>query len=697
MARAVNDVPATPHFDFLYGSFVLSKWHIPYLSTTMSLADAADCLRLATELPGAEDIAWRIDELYQRDIDWPRVGRQIVPYLNNREVPQFFNSITIALLPYDSNTTELLPAFADSQIWNPPTFKEASRFAKQVEIGPLRLGYWDSWDSSQDAGFNSGQLRWNPDEVFAVAIDGQHRLAALKTLVADGSIGKSFKDSRVPVILLVFDERLGYLAPEHRPTVELLRALFIDLNKHAQTVSRARQILLDDRDPHAACVRQLVATQLSDNVNELSHTPPRLPLALVDWYSEQAKFDDGPCISTVLGLDWIVSRALSTKPIQDFTDYGAVKRQLRSLETQLGISLSAAINRTAELENVQLSPFVYKEEELAAIADAFGDVWSGALVGLLTGFSPYASLLSRRVDDDSLSLDFQNWYRLLRRRNEDRFAGRATDEYKQFLGRLSTRPDGAIGENQLLERLGLLEDLKHSNGLAFNVVFQRALIEALLEYVRIDDNAVNELAGDDSGAELLPEFDSDLDDYDEEETFLSDEPRLVDPGPSPDEDDNNELKLRVRARSQEFVNHMNRLLEAFPTLLDVNATFETADASVGYFWQGTLRKPEGGIDFTQGASSRAKDLLFLAAAMFLYCDQSNPGIGSDFEEFWAESTNGDGPSLCRRIGRAVRRFTYPETSAAGRILKARDEEYDTDYSVDECYYRLSHLWNAAEL
>ena len=76
----VDDVPETPHFDFLYGRYHLSSWLIPYFSTTMSLRDAATSLRLA-DFPGSDDITWRLDELYQREVDWPRVERQIVPYL----------------------------------------------------------------------------------------------------------------------------------------------------------------------------------------------------------------------------------------------------------------------------------------------------------------------------------------------------------------------------------------------------------------------------------------------------------------------------------------------------------------------------------------------------------------------------------------------------------------------------------------
>ena len=53
----------------------------------------------------------------------------------------------------------------------------------KLSVGPIRFGFWDKWDTPQDPGFSTGKMRWNTQEVFAVAIDGQHRLAAIKEVV----------------------------------------------------------------------------------------------------------------------------------------------------------------------------------------------------------------------------------------------------------------------------------------------------------------------------------------------------------------------------------------------------------------------------------------------------------------------------------------------------------------------------------
>lgn len=616
MSRLIHDVPATSHFDFLYGSFNLSKWEIPYFATTLSLQEAASDLRLTSEIPGAEEIAWSIDELYQRDINWPRVQRQIVPYLRNSEVPQFFNSITIALLPFDQERSELVNEFDGHIDWAPPVLMNDESFGKTLEVGPISFGFWDSWNSPQDEGFRSGRMRWNRNQVFGVAIDGQHRLAALKELAEGGAVA-GLHTSRVPVIFLLFDPRVGYQSPGDHKTVEILRALFIDLNKHAQTVKRGRQILLDDRDPHAVCVRTLVAERLSDDAGSLLGVPPRIPLSLVDWHSEQAKFDDGPYVSTVLGLDWMVIRSLDTKPISDWTDYTAVRRQVDRLQTRLGIQLTEASTRLAELENISMAPFVFSDMDLDRISTAFTHVWGGPLVHLLTKFSPYAELLAQRVEDGTLSLQFQQWFQLYEaKQKEGNAGGRATADYGRFVQRVGLHPEHPMGEQDFLGRLHAIEASKRDS-LAFNVVFQRAFVEGFLEYAKFGSGVVEELALEEDEDEVVDfgdlVLDDDLDlDTEDEASFQGDETE-VDLETSAFVGDKS-LRMQYEARVEEYVRSLNRLVAEIPDVLEIEAGFTHHESGLTEpFWLGSLLKAEGGIDFTQSAAGRAKDLLFIVA------------------------------------------------------------------------------------
>lgn len=689
MGRTVEDIRATAHFDFLYGRFSLSKWKIPYFVTTVALEDAADDLHLTTEIPGAESVHWSLDELYQRDIDWNRVEQRITPYLRDVQNPQFFNSITIALLPFDSTQGETVDEFSTNVDWRPPVHETSVKYGKELNVGPISFGFWDDWQHPTDAAFRSGRMRWNKDQVFAVAIDGQHRLAAIKTLADTARSSPEVANTRVPVILLIFHEKLGFESPQQKSTVELLRQLFIDLNKHAQTVSRGRQILLDDRDPHSLCVRSLLEDELSEDLNSLADSPPRMPLSLVDWHSEQAKFEVGPYLTTVLGLDWLVSQVLETKPIRDFTDYKAVATQIKKLQSRLGIDLPDARSRLEDLESFKLQPFSYSLTDLSLIKTAFGDVWNGPLTTILTKFSPYAGLIAKRIHDKTLSLDHQQWFQLRERKRQDPYEGKATQEYKQFIGRIATRANSPISEQTFEAAASKLDGFKSEN-LAFNVAFQRALFLAFLEYAKLSSPDVSELV-EEVADDNFPDF-GDLDAPDDVEE-IDDSAEAEFASPIPDTK-RAVLKRQYVERATEFVQQLNRVVEAFPGFLELDGAYTAADGSNREFWSGTLlRKPEDTIDFTQAASKRARDLIFLASAIVLYDDSRDPNATSDFDAFWEECTQEPDLAVTDSIGRAIYRFTSGEGSAAGRAIRGRGEDYDTEMAADEAFDRLSFLWN----
>jgi len=697
MARAVDDVPGTSHFDFLAGAFRLSpKWSIPYLTTTLSLEEAARDLRLTAEMPGIDTIAWKIDELYQRNINWPRVERQIVPYLRNNERPQFFNSITVALLPFDDTNTSLVSSFSAPDVaWKAPKLNDPHRYERVLEVGPLALGFWDSWEEPSDVGFRSGQLRWNTRQVFGVAIDGQHRLAAIKSFT-QGNTSPGVTNTRVPVIFLLFDPQLGFSGPaEEADLVPLLRSLFIDLNKNAQTVNRARQILLDDRDPHAASVRRVVGTGLSAGLQELAELPPRLPLSLVDWHSEKAKFDDGPYLTTVLGLDGIVSRILDTKPIGDFTDYAAVRRQLKVLQDRLACSLNAAQQRVTDLETMRLSPFTYSDEELDLVEDRFAALWSQPTVHILTKFRPYSELIAKRLSGETLMLEFQHWFELFERQRDDPFEGRATQEYRQYLGQLSNR-DVPIAEAQFKHKLDELNALKRDN-LAFNVVFQRAMFDAFLAYVKFSDQQMLELTSDEEHEE--PDFDDAPleEDDDVEDSFMQtdDEVEVNETVASvaavPTAAQENTLQRRHRQRAEEFIAALNHVEASCDNLLRLNGHLLTATGEAVSLWQGSLLKAEGGIDFTQAAAGRAKELLLLIAIMHAVHARD---ASRSFDEFWLEVDDDQAPHIVRSAGRAIRRCTRPG-HIAERILLVKEADIgDEEALASEIFDRLQPLWTA---
>lgn len=666
--KAVRYVPASAQLEFVFGRFNLShQWAVPYFTTTMTMRQAAESLRLVNDLPGNESLGWKIDELYQRDIDWGRVEHEIVPYLAGSEEPQFFNSLTIAFMPIRDN--EMRQGFG-GEGWAPPPLD--GDYAKTLEVGPISVGYFSGWESVEDPGARIGQIRWNTQQVFSVAIDGQHRLAAIK--IAAKGFDERLDRTQVPVILLVLDERVGFRAPARHRLVDLMRNLFITLNKHARTVSRPRQLLLDDNDPHSLCVRALVGERIRDGAKELGSA--QLPLSLVDWHSEQAKFEKGPYVTTILGLDWIVEKTLKTKPIKDYAQYGSVRKQLRAMSLSLGLNFhrpgSATFDRFVEIEKNAVEPFAFTgawshdahDGELGEIVEAFRARWAPGLAVVLTEFQPYADLIGRRIKQASLTAEFTNWYYLLMRKEQGE---RASDEYSNFVNRLRTRKDHPISSATLQQSLGELDGLKEDS-LAFKVAFQRALISAFLEFAALESDDLPDVEADEEDADESPEEDPE------------------DAAPLPKKGGSQGAVIKERAR--QFVAALNRLVTKAPEFLDVKGTLAKSES---YIWQGSLyNRGADAIDFTIGASRRALDIVFLAATLAFCAEQDDAATRDGFERFW-ESLPESEVGLHKRLLRCIDNRFCAVTGAGGRIVQEQGE-YSAADARKEAKARAKWIW-----
>ena len=418
-----------------------------------------------------------------------------------------------------------------------------------------------------------------------------------------------------------------------------------------------------------------------------------MPLSLVDWHTEQAKFDDGPYVTTILALDWAIAELTGAKPVQDFTDYSAIRRQLKALAQSLAIDLSAAQKRLDGLEQFEMRPFGFSEEEegneLDLISNAFQRVWNPVFTELLTEFTPYRRLIEFRTKKSAFTLDFANWYRLRWQHKKDRYAGRATEEYRQFLGRLATKT-APVSEQQLDEVLSTIErEIKRDN-LAFNVVFQRAYFLAFVQLRLVTDWHLDELAPDDVDFSELDAGDAN----DPGEPEAPEAGVSVGDGATGDSIDERTSHLAVRAKR--FVTAMNALVDAVPNILHPECTFTTPDGEEQRFWLGTFLSADRGIDFTQGASRRGQEVIFWAVAMQMYDELVEPDTHSDFDDFWSRVGEAD-MSFTGRVWRSVKRFSDKETSAGGRILAARGEPFEVEQSRNEARSRMSWLWDNLKL
>lgn len=653
-------VAQTPEFPFIAGRYSDSRSPVSYFVTVMRYREAATNLRLVSELPGNSSLDWNIEELYQREIDWARVKRGIVPYLRQLDSPHFFNAITVALLPQVGGRLVNM----SGGNWHPPPLVDPSRFQQGCirSFGPITCGYWGRWETPDDDGARLGCVTWNIDEIAAVAIDGQHRLAALKKLPDINSA-----KSAIPVILVVSHKDLG--APEaHQSSgnLALTRRLFIDLNRHSIKVSRARQILLDDRDPVSLCTRALVGERLSHGEGELSAS--RLPLTLVDWHSEQAKFDKGPYICTILGIDWVVERCVELPATLDTMSYSIIEYFIDHATDTLGISLEDAKSRLDQARRNE-APFEFSSEgpanDLERIKHAFEESWSPALIHVLTELSPYESLRRLRRNDESLRPEFAGWWSAKSRRDSDR-PGPAGDALQAVIAELQHRGDPGCSPADFERYLQSYEEAKDDRELAFAVVFQRSLFLAFFSFLR---------------AKLV------LSGGGTEDPF----------GPGEEvagEQESNAHRIgQDRLEAAKFlVRVLNHLNDKFDDLYSREATIGSRPARL--LWAGSLYSEESeSIDFTAAASDRASDLI-LAAVLVAFILQEDDGTRTSFSKIQNAIEDPDSVAyrkLAQAVGRMAKTGLGKRTAKLKAQAGASEQEVD-ELAKEEVFKRLEALW-----
>jgi DGQHR domain-containing protein len=671
------DIPSTRQFHFTSGRFSLSEVKIPYFQFSMQLDDAADSLHLVSEFPGIEETEWGLEELFQREVDWNRVHRQIVPYLLGQTKAHFFNAITVALLPITGNK---LSTFSDPRL-KAPELRSPAQFAFQKVVGPMRIGYYQAWDDPDHEATTVGQVVWNPRQTFAVAIDGQHRLAGIKELRSRIDATR-LANTRIPVIAVMLAPEIGYtpIAADSAP-VTVLRKLFIDLNKHAKPVHRSRQILLDDTDIHSLCVRAQIGLKVSHGTDDLLAAEPRLPLSLIDWHSETALFLKGPYITTVMGLDWAIGILLEARVTKDPTDYEGARKLLKGLTGSLGLSLMEAKERLETCEEANLPFYLLGEQkedgscdqELGQTLSAFRRVWSRPIVRILTEILPYKRLIALREQTETLNPEFVQWYMLFQKKEQTGANSRALVEYNSLVERLRSKSI-PVSETELKRALKEMEEEKEAN-ISFNVAFQRALFLAAQEFTKLEIEEIEEDEEDEEGQD---------DEADELHV------------PATDDETSVQQRQQAIAHSVDlFISSLNVIITNHPEILELTCEFGSDDPE--YFWLGSLMKTGGleTIDFTLGGSKRASELIFWLA--YIGAQEVKGCAYDDFEHFYTsvrDTTNGSRNE--KRMGRSLTRFAK-DTGTAGKILLARDGSYDSEAAWDLVRTRLEFIWGVLAL
>ncbi len=604
--RSAAKLNSTDQIDVTFGAFELSDFRVPYLVAVLRFQQAAEYLDLVTDDPKYANQDWSVDELFQREISQSRVIEIVSNYLRSQSAqPQFFNSLTIVLSGNDGESVEAPEGDA--------------QFGRSASMGPITVSFDDAApESNFPRPCSFGRIAWNRDAVHAVAIDGQHRLAAIKELYS--SEPDRARKSSISVTFLVFDEALGFKSPDGMAPVEAMRSIFIALNRRAVSVSRARNILLDDLDPQARFVRELFSPSLGFNptgnttqdglpIGEHGEFAKRLPLVLVDWHGEtRSKIDQGPYLTSVLALDWIVRKFLASRHpshshIPDVSElspdddkyWEKLEKSLSSWTDTWDTSLRERFTDAKEHDQ----PFVLTREDVEDLGREFSSVWGRPLTRLLTTLRPYRSLVDRRFQANSVNPQFAQWYQA--KSDLDANEGAREQIKRHYRARLEKIETTLGTEVSLPEYRRLLDGISAEvkrDSVAYLLVGQRALVFTLLDLVQ--SRTPEEWA---HAAGI---------DY---------------PGP-------------FRDCIQDFyalymVEALNAFYDADPCLF--SRDFSVGAEASGYttdiprsFWAGTLvrRDQPDTVDFSEKAAERGSRWFRLMAHLY-WCSRANGGLEAD--------------------------------------------------------------------
>lgn len=260
---------------------------IEYIQTTFNIREL-DLIKPLRSIFKPDDIE-DFDLLLQRDLDETRIKRELIPYLKRTDKLSFFPSLLVVVLNIENGANgakikQQYPTLDEQTINNPEDSSGKSK------VNSKEYGNLFSVEVLIDE--NEKKQRWfsifnfNRDTQL-LAIDGQHRLVALQAITgkltterdkekfqAYSNEKELFQDLEIPVTILYVPDMHQGTDDNNEPLTSIFRQVFVDVNKNAVTVSKMRNILLDENDFNSIFTRMICSeilknTNLNISINEI--------------------------------------------------------------------------------------------------------------------------------------------------------------------------------------------------------------------------------------------------------------------------------------------------------------------------------------------------------------------------------------------------------------------------------------------
>lgn len=211
-----------------------------YYLISLKASELVNLVKEPKSMPGWDDE--KIEEIYQRKINFGRVRNQIAPYLANSD-SRFFGSLIVAAFNFDE-TVEFTPLTEISA----------------VTASKLR-------PDEKEAGSKIGMLTLHGGIMMA-PLDGQHRLKALEFAM----LGKDQRGKDIPGINVdpeLATEDISVILVPYDP--EKSRHIFTRVNRYARRPSASETYVTDDEDLFAVLARRVANQVIGGRLVKYTH------------------------------------------------------------------------------------------------------------------------------------------------------------------------------------------------------------------------------------------------------------------------------------------------------------------------------------------------------------------------------------------------------------------------------------------
>lgn len=313
----VNPYPSK--VDGVYGTFGAGGGiRVHFIQGSMRVESELKQVSLISDIEGSDQ--WPVQSLFQREVDHRRVNDEIVKWLENETEPKFFSPLTLAFLPIDETDEQSTVRAALGKLSEEVRTEGENSYASMVSRGDFRISRYQTPMGGGEFQIlnHMSKAEWDPQRVKVVAIDGQHRLSALKVIAASPAghrVRDQIKKWRVPVVLLGFERYSDGDVGHQLTLLDATRRVFVLINKEGKKINDCREILLNDTSvPHLATQELIQASHANDCLHINEQHDGRMPLIAFDWRGQEedgAVVRNPACIIKTEELDlWITNYLL---------------------------------------------------------------------------------------------------------------------------------------------------------------------------------------------------------------------------------------------------------------------------------------------------------------------------------------------------------------------------------------------------